>query len=119
MPARRALTACLFFPVLRGGNAAAIFTFLWKRKIAAGGGGGADGYSFNWGTDLATGGVGEEGTGTGLSVTIDTFDNGGGETGIEIKWGGPDHNSAIGAARIAFTPIAKDDPGTGVFLRKD
>src|SRR5207247_1410185 len=35
---------------------------------------GADGYSFSWGADAQASNVSEEGTGTGLSVTIDTFD---------------------------------------------
>src|SRR5207249_10191355 len=72
---------------------------------------GADGYSFNWAKDLPTADVGEEGVGTGLSVTLDTYDNGGGEApGIEIKWHG---------TRVAFDNI---DPDQGVakdFLRKN
>src|SRR5262245_40114546 len=88
----------------------------WNSLVGGGQNGGADGYSFNWGTDLAASGVGEEGTGTGLSVTVDTFDNGGGETGIEIKWGAPEHGS--GGARTAFLFMPKDDPGNGIYLRK-
>jgi hypothetical protein len=72
---------------------------------------GADGYSFNWGTDLARSFVGEEGTGTGVSVTVDTFDNGGGEApGLEIKWRGQ---------RIAFDPINPDQGLAKDFLRKN
>jgi hypothetical protein len=90
----------------------------WKSRIGGGGGGGADGYSLNIGADLTDNFTGEEGTGTGLSVTVDTFDNGGGETGIEIKFGPPDHSSAVGAASIARTFLPKDDDGSGRFLRK-
>src|SRR5439155_6312580 len=72
---------------------------------------GADGYSFNWGTDLATTGVGEEGTGSGLSVTVDTFDNGGGEApGLEIKYKGN---------RVAFDNINADQGIAKDFLRKN
>ena len=71
---------------------------------------GADGYSFNWGTDLSTS-AGEEGTGTGLSVPVDTFDNGGGEApGLEIKWKG---------ARAAFDNINADQGLAKDFLRKN
>jgi hypothetical protein len=83
----------------------------WKSRVGGGGGGGADGYSFNVGTDLSDSFTGEEGTGTGLSVTVDTFDNGTGEdVGVDLKWRG---------ARVGYAPIPKDDDGTGVYLRKD
>ena len=44
-----------------------------------------------------------------MSVTVDTFDNGGGEVGLEIRWKGQ---------RVSFVPVPKDDPGNGIFLRK-
>ena len=69
--------------------------------------------SFNWapnvGTPRADCPAVEEGTGNGLSVTVDTFDNGGGETGIEIRW-----QSQL----LAFQHIEKDNPGSGIYLRK-
>ena len=108
----------LVIPDPAGGKRVGNLHAHWKSRLGGGGGGGADGYSFNWGTDLAPSGVGEEGTGTGLSVTVDTFDNGGGETGIEIKYGPPAHGG-LGAGRIVFLPIPKNDPGNGIFLRKD
>ncbi len=51
----------------------------------------ADGFSFNWATDLPEDGVGltEEGAGQGLTVSFDLYDNGGGEApAIDLKWGG-------------------------------
>src|SRR5262249_54417360 len=49
----------------------------WSSRVGGGSGGGADGYSFNWGVDVISGCSGsEEGAGSGLSVTVDTFDNG-------------------------------------------
>lgn len=85
----------------------------WQSRIGGGSGGGADGYSFNVATDLPTdqSHVWEEGVGTGLSVTVDTFDNGGGDiVGLEIRWSG---------VRVAAVQVPKDDDGSGNFLRKD
>ena len=86
------------------------FEASWQSRLGGGGGGGADGYSLSAGTDIPDNFNGEDGGGTGLSVTIDTYDNGGGEVGIEIRWGG---------TPLIFKQIAKDDDGTGNFLRKD
>ena len=75
---------------------------------------GADGYSMSWGADLPNppsyGNPGEEGAGSGLIVTVDTFDNGNGEgPGLEIKWRG---------ARVAFDNISADPGRAKDFLRK-
>ena len=82
----------------------------WKSYIGDGDAG-ADGYSLNIGDDLAgdPGYGGEEGKGQGLIVTVDTYDNGGGETGIDIRWRG---------AQLQFKQLPKDDDGTGNYLRK-
>jgi hypothetical protein len=88
-------------------------TISWKSRVG-GGDSGADGYSVNIADDLpdvpAYGSPGEEGGGSGLSLTVDQYDNGGGETGVEIRWRG---------AQVAFKMLPKDDDGTGNFLRKD
>jgi|GEM_PF-666646 len=86
----------------------------WKSRVG-GGSGGADGYSFNWTPNLPNpptyNNPGEEGLPTGLSVTVDTWDNGGGEApGLEIRWNG---------TRLAFVAVPKDDDGSGRYLRKD
>ena len=85
----------------------------WRSLIGGGFEGGADGYSLNWANDLPPGDPGyggEEGLGSGLTVTVDTWDNGGGEApGIEIKWQG---------GRVAFVSVPKDDDGSGNYLRK-
>ena len=89
----------------------------WRSLV--GGGSGADGYSFNWASDLpgtpTFANPGEEGAGSGLSVTVDTFDNGSDEagpggSGIEIKWQ---------TNRVAFASVPNDSPGTGPYLRKN
>src|SRR6266542_748552 len=116
-----------FIPDPAGGRRVGNLHVHWKRLIGGSTTGaaqfnrvGADGYSLSWGADVQGGSAGEEGVGTGLSVTIDTFDNGGGEApGIEIKWGGPDHGSAVGAARIAFDGIDPDQGLAKDFLRKN
>src|SRR5206468_1490386 len=57
------------------------------------------------------GNPGEEGAGSGISVTIDTFDNGTGlDVGVDLKLNG---------ARLAYAPIPKDNDGTGNYLRKN
>ena len=51
----------------------------------------ADGFSFNWANDLPDGTWPntEGGTGSGLTVAFDIFDNGGGEApAIDVKWNG-------------------------------
>lgn len=88
----------------------------WRSLIGEGFSGGADGYSLNWATDLPETPdyalPGEEGIGSGLTVTVDTWDNGGAEApGIELRW-----KSNL----VAFASIPKDDPGGGLpFLRRN
>lgn len=90
-------------------------TIQWRSLIGGGDNGGADGYSLNWATNLpvtpSIGDPGEEGAGSGLTVTVDTFDNGGGEApGIEVRW-----QSNV----VIFTSVNKDDLGGGAtYLRK-
>ncbi len=61
---------------------------LARFKAYVGGGSSADGFSFNFATDLPAGGFAEEGAGSGLSVCFDTFSNNSEPTGIEVKIGG-------------------------------
>ncbi|HEY5909910.1 MAG TPA: hypothetical protein VJA21_04830 [Verrucomicrobiae bacterium] len=72
---------------LDGGNPVTSFSASFKMLI--GGGNVADGLSFNFAGDLPNAAFGEEGAGTGLTVEIDTYDNGGGEApAIDVKAGG-------------------------------
>jgi hypothetical protein len=88
----------------------------WRSLIGGGSSGGADGYSLNWATDLPEtpeyAFPGEDGVGSGLTVTVDTWDNGFEEApGIELRW-----KSNL----VAFAPIPKDDPGGGLpYLRRN
>jgi hypothetical protein len=85
----------LWIPDQTGGAKLNRLLAKWKTLIGGGDGSGADGYSFNWGIDVPTQSGNTEGAGTGLSVTVDTWDNGcgncqdvGTDLGIEIKWQG-------------------------------
>src|SRR5262245_392423 len=77
-------------------------------RIAVGGGTTrpADGYAFCFGTDLPTppATLGEEGAGTGVTVTFDTWDNNGDDTApaIDVRYGG---------AILAFQSMATDVAG--------
>jgi hypothetical protein len=69
------------------------YSVSWTEYVGGGtccGGNGADGYSLNIANDLQLSGFpAEEGTGTGVSLLFDTWDNGGGEApAINLKWQG-------------------------------
>jgi hypothetical protein len=74
-------------------------------KMLIGGGNGADGLSFNFAPDLPNEIFGEEGAGTGLTVSFDSFDNGGGEA--------PAIDAKVGGVVVASVP------GSGVFRTGD
>lgn len=84
----------------------------WRSRIGGPLNGNADGFSFNWGPNIPLDCAGgEEGAGTGLSFTIDTYDNGAGpDNGIEIKWQGN---------RLAFLHVDRNGVGTSNYLTKD
>lgn len=66
-------------------------TAQFKLFIGNGSGNPADGVSFNVESDIdpTTVNTGEEGTGGGLTIALDTYDNGGGEApAIDVKWQG-------------------------------
>lgn len=69
------------------------FTAAFRVRMSPGAGSFAyaDGFSFNWATDLPNGiyaEAAEEGEGSGLRVCFDTFDNGNFEApAIDVKWG--------------------------------
>src|SRR5947207_8732863 len=58
-------------------------------RMLIGGGSGADGLSLNFANDYTWSEFGEEGDGTGLTISFDTYNNGGGEApAIDVKKGG-------------------------------
>src|SRR6185295_18401759 len=87
---------------LSGTQTFPVFSAKWRTYLE--GVGGADGVSFNAGVNLGTGFAPEEGAGNGLSVQIDTYNNGAADTGIEIKWNG---------SRIGFLPVGPGVDGQG------
>jgi hypothetical protein len=86
----------------------------WRTRIGGDIAVHADGFSMNWSHDLNPSGAfvaAEDGMGTGVSFTIDTWDGGSGpDTGIEIKWRGN---------RIAFKHIPRTEEGDGNFICRD
>jgi uncharacterized repeat protein (TIGR01451 family) len=89
-----------------GGSAAQSFTAAFKLRIGGGSATAADGFSFNFANNLPLGSFGEEGAGSGLTISFDSFNNGGGEApAFDMKWGG-----AILAS--VFTPISQGPTGT-------
>jgi hypothetical protein len=97
-----------------GGQPIGGFTARMKLQISGGGNQPADGFSFNYGTDIADGTFGEEGTGTGLIVSLDTYDNGGGEApALDVSYGGTQiaHTKFAGVTTLTIPPII--DPATG------
>lgn len=72
------------------GAEATKFTVWFKIFVGRGSGNPADGYSFSMASDLTPEtNTGEEGTGGGLTIAFDTYDNGAGEApAIDVKWAG-------------------------------
>jgi hypothetical protein len=65
------------------------FTAKFKLFIGEGSGNAADGFSFNMAADVPEATVGEEGVGSGITVSFDTYDNSGGEApAVDVKYGG-------------------------------
>lgn len=93
---------------LDGGWPIESFTAKFKLKIGPGSGNPADGVSFCFGPDVTSySNFGEEGTGNGLIICFDIYDNGGGEApAVEVKYGG---------ASIAITKFAKSDMVTSKY----
>lgn len=87
------LSSGLIIPDQSGGGDVTSMTMLLRMYIGNGSGNAADGLSINYSTDL--GGItttGEEGAGSGLRVTFDTYDNGGGEAPSVSWWYGGTEN---------------------------
>jgi hypothetical protein len=93
---------------LDGGQPIESFTAKFKLRIGPGSGNPADGTSFCFGPDInSTSNFSEEGTGTGIIVCFDIYDNGLGEApAVDVKYGG---------ATLATTKFAKADMVTSKF----
>lgn len=85
-------------------------TATWKMFIGQGSGNAADGVAFSLSPALDdTINFGEEGTGSGLIISFDTYDNGGAEApAISVKYGGPAETPiADGGNQVGKTNVAK------------
>src|SRR6185369_7862019 len=78
----------IVLPDFDSGTTVLGFKFYAKVRIGGGSGRPADGFSVNFGDDPGSA-IGEEGTSTGVSVNIDTWDNGNGDgPGLDVKFNG-------------------------------
>ena len=72
---------------LTAGTTNDTLTVAFMARVGEGTSPGADGFSFVWASDLADGPFGEDGAGSGLVVSFDTYDNGGGEApAIDVRF---------------------------------
>ncbi len=84
------LQGSIIYPDIPGVTSVSKFTAFWKMFIGNGSGNPADGFSFVLSPGLDdTANFGEEGTGSGLVFSFDTYDNGNNEApAISVKYGG-------------------------------
>jgi len=90
------------------------FRLTTKIRIGSGSGRPADGFSVSFGSDVNDTGGGEDGSGSGLRVLLDTYDNGSGEApAIDLSWAGAvfAHTLWGGATAVPIPQII--DPTTG------
>lgn len=100
---------------LDNGSLVAGFRATFKLRMGGGSGNPADGFGFNWATDVANGtfGEAENGSGTGITVGWDIYDNGGGEApAIEVKAGGV----LVQSKKVAKTDIMTGDTFADVVI---
>lgn len=99
------------------GRKLAGFTVNFKLRIGGGTSTPADGFSFSFANDLPDGAFGEEGAGSGLTISFDTYDNGGGEApAVDVRFGGVNlftrkYGSLRTGANYAAVRIHVDDNG--------
>jgi len=90
------------------------FHFATKIRIGNGSGRPADGFSVSFGSDVNDTGGGEDGSGSGLRVILDTYDNGSGEApAVDLLWAGAvfAHTLWAGATAVPIPQVI--DPTTG------
>lgn len=88
------------FPSPNGAIPVEAFSTSFKALMGRGTDPPADGFSFNFASDLPDAAFGEEGAGTGLTIAFDNFDNGNGEApAIDVILGG----KIIGHAKAFLT----------------
>ncbi|HUS33956.1 MAG TPA: PA14 domain-containing protein [Verrucomicrobiae bacterium] len=88
--------------------------------VGNGSGNPADGYSFNLASDIdaTTVNTGEEGTGTGLTIAFDTYDNGAAEApAIDVKVGGAVIATTVGATPPVVKATLVNNQWVDVFIQ--
>jgi len=101
---------------LDGGLSIGGFTATFKMLV--GGGEQADGISFNFARDLPDDSFGEEGAGTGITISFDTFDNGGGEApAIDAKSGGVTVASTKAIGGVSVSDVFRTGDFVDVLVR--
>jgi hypothetical protein len=105
-PAVGSMQGGFSIPDLINGATVTNFTITFKLFVGQGSGNAADGFSFNFGTDLAgIDNTSEEGTGSGITVAFDTYDNGGGEApAIGVKFA----STEFAITNLAKTTLVND-----------
>ncbi|MFN0129073.1 MAG: hypothetical protein ACKV19_20570, partial [Verrucomicrobiales bacterium] len=94
---------------LDGGGPVNSLNFTGKLRAGGGTSPPADGWSFNFASDLVDGGISEEGSGTGLIVAFDLYDNAGGEApAITIRW----NNTQLAEVKPGLNPLITGESGT-------
>ncbi len=82
------------------------FTATWKMRVGGGTATPADGFAFVLGDDVADGAFGENGAGSGLVVSFDTYDNGGGEApAIDVSYKG----DVVGTRKLDISVLRTGD----------
>ncbi len=104
------LQGTMIYPDTLSGGTATKLVATWKMYIGNGSGDPADGFAVSIAGDLDSAqNFGEEGAGTGLTISFDTYDNGGGEApAISVKYGGlAEELIADGGNTVVKTNLAK------------
>jgi hypothetical protein len=102
------MNASFVIPPLEGGAEIGSLTGSFDIRLGQQGGNPpADGISFNWASDLPDGTIAAaEGQGNGLSIVLDTWDNGAGEApAIDLKW----KNVFIASKKVPIAFLGQDD----------
>jgi hypothetical protein len=96
------------------GQVVSNFTARFKIRVTPGTTPPADGFSFNWATDLPDAAFGEDGAGTGLTIGFDTYDNGGGNApAVNVIWNGTN----VAHRLVDIAQLVTGTNFTDVFIR--
>jgi hypothetical protein len=96
------------------GQVVSNFTARFKLRLASITPQPADGFSFNWATNLPNAAFGKDGAGVGLTLAFDTHDNGGGEApAVDILWNG----TTVARRLVPISSLLTGSNYVDVFIR--